>query len=99
PIVFFEPEALYREPAWMREPRGFDVSPALTWYPVVTFLQLALDMALAQTSPIGYGHVYAPAHYIDAWLAVTDPPGWTPARIAALKAAIDPHHYLPDWAK
>jgi len=99
PIVFFAPEALYREPDWMRAPRGFDVSPALTWYPVVTFLQLALDMALAQTSPIGYGHVYAPADYIDAWLAVADPPGWSSAQIAALKAAIDPHDYLPDWAK
>lgn len=95
PVVFFEPEAFYREPDWMRQPRGPDVSPALNWYPVVTFLQLAVDAALAQTSPIGYGHVYAPAHYIDAWLAVTDPPGWTPDQVAALKAAIDADMYLP----
>nr|WP_312872321.1 hypothetical protein [Rhizobium viscosum] len=27
---------------------------------------------MATTSPMGYGHVYAPQHYIDAWLAVAD---------------------------
>jgi uncharacterized membrane protein len=88
PVTFFEPEALYREPQWMAEPRGPDVSPELRWYPVVTMLQLAVDMAAGDTAPMGYGHVYAPEHYIDAWLAVTDPPGWTEDRIERLKALL-----------
>jgi uncharacterized membrane protein len=85
PIVFFEPAAFYRRPAWMLEPRGPDVSPDLRWYPGVTFVQLLLDMAVALAVPIGYGHLYAHAHYIDAWLAVTAPPGWAPEEIARLK--------------
>jgi uncharacterized membrane protein len=40
---------------------GNDVSPELRWYPVVTFLQIALTTAVATTTP-GFGHVYAPQH-------------------------------------
>jgi len=93
PIVFFSFDADWRRPDWLATPRGPDVSPALNWYPIVTFLQLALDAALAQTPPVGYGHVYAPADYIDAWYEVTQPPGWTRARLDALKQAIDPNDY------
>src|SRR5690606_30597653 len=54
-IVFFSFDADWRRPDWLTEPRGPDVSPALNWYPVSTFLQLAHDAALAQTPPVGYG--------------------------------------------
>ncbi|WP_157018539.1 alpha/beta hydrolase [Mesorhizobium xinjiangense] len=85
PVVFFDPYAAYREPQWMRGERGPDVSDELRWYPIVTVLQLALDLAMATTSPIGYGHVYAPDHYIDAWMQVMQPDGWSAADIARLK--------------
>jgi uncharacterized membrane protein len=86
PVTFFDPHSFYREPDWMKPPRGPDVSPALSWFPVVTGLQLLADMALATTSPMGYGHVYAPEHYIDAWMAVTDPEGITAEDVTRLKA-------------
>jgi uncharacterized membrane protein len=70
----------------MTAPRGPDVSPELRWYPVVTFAQLLLDMAIALAVPIGHGHYYAHPHYIDAWHAVTAPEGWTPEEIERLKA-------------
>lgn len=85
PVTFFDPHSFYREPDWMKQPRGPDVSPYLAWYPVVTMLQLALDMAMATTSPMGYGHVYAPEHYVDAWVAVTDPQGLAPGDVERLK--------------
>ncbi|WP_279477571.1 alpha/beta-hydrolase family protein [Aureimonas sp. SK2] len=85
PITFFEPGSAWRAPDWMNEPRGPDVSPELRWYPIITFFQLGLDMALATTTPMGHGHIYAPEHYIDAWVAVTEPGGWTPDRLEALK--------------
>jgi uncharacterized membrane protein len=47
-------------------------------------------MAIGLNVPIGHGHYFAPAHYIDAWQAVTEPPDWTPAEIARLKAHIAP---------
>ncbi|SEH95546.1 Uncharacterized membrane protein [Rhizobium tibeticum] len=71
-VTFFDPYSFYREPAWMRRPRGPDVSPSLRWFPALTMLQLLVDMAIATSSPMGYGHVYAPQHYIDGWIAVTD---------------------------
>ena len=84
-ITFFDPRDLYRMPDWMAFPRGPDVSSELRWYPVVTMLQLALDMLMANQTPIGYGHVFAPAHYVDAWLSLTDAKGWSPDQIARLK--------------
>ena len=48
-------------------------------------LQLALDMLMANSTPMGYGHVFAPAHYVDAWLNLMDVKGWLPDRIARLK--------------
>ena len=65
--------------------RGPDVSPELRWYPVVTMLQLALDMAVATATPMGYGHVYAPKHYVDAWAAIADVQDWSPGQLEALK--------------
>lgn len=85
PIVFFDPRDFYRPPAWLSDPRGPDVSAELRWYPVVTMLQLALDMAVGTGTPMGYGHVYAPEHYLDAWLAVTRPPGWSPDALERLR--------------
>jgi uncharacterized membrane protein len=85
PITFFDYRDFYRAPAWLAAPRGPDVSPELTWYPIVTMLQLALDMAVATATPMGHGHVYAPEHYIDAWIEVTGAGPWTPDTIARLK--------------
>lgn len=84
-ITFFAYRDAYQAPAWMNAPRGPDVSPELRWYPVVTMLQLALDMAVATNTPMGYGHVYAPEHYVDAWVAVTDVRDWSADAIAKLK--------------
>jgi uncharacterized membrane protein len=85
PVTFYDYRSLYREPDWMLPPRGPDVSPQLRWYPAVTFLQLTLDVFMAGTAPIGYGHVFAPAHYIDAWIAVTDVRNWSPEEVERLK--------------
>lgn len=85
PMVFFSTDLLYRRPEWLSGPRGPDVSPELRWFPIVTFLQVAMDLPMATSVPIGYGHNYAPAHYIDAWREATDPKNWTDADIARLK--------------
>lgn len=94
PIVFFRPDSAIRPPDWLDHPRAPEVSDDLRWYPVITQLQLAFDMAIALEVPMGHGHVYAPADHIEAWLAVTDPPGWTPERLARLRA-----HFLARQAQ
>jgi uncharacterized membrane protein len=75
PMSFFAPELLYRRPDWLRGQRGPDVSPYLRWYPIVTFLQTGFDLPMATSVPAGYGHNIAPASYIDAWIAITEPKG------------------------
>ena len=86
PVTFFRPDAFYRVPPWMDRQRGPDVSGALRWFPIVTLLQLGLDMTLATTTPMGFGHVYAPEHHVDPWVAVTQPPGWSDDDLERLKA-------------
>ncbi|TNH40523.1 alpha/beta hydrolase [Paracoccus haeundaensis] len=85
PIVFFRSDSAIRPPEWLASPRAPEVSPDLRWYPIITQLQLAFDMAIALEVPIGHGHVYAHVDHIDPWLAITDPPGWTPERLQALR--------------
>ena len=88
-IVFYEPGSIWRRPAWIREPPAPDVSPRMEWFPLVTMLQLALDMALAKSVPEGYGHNYTAEDYIPAWIAVLDPPGWDAEAVARLRAHCD----------
>lgn len=85
PITFVGVDCLYKEPDWMKHPRGPDVSPELRWYPVVTLLQLVADTMVADQVPPGFGHRIARDDYIDAWVEVTDPPHWTAADTTRLK--------------
>ncbi|MFT4149112.1 MAG: alpha/beta-hydrolase family protein [Paracoccaceae bacterium] len=88
PIVFFAPSTLWREPDWMRAPRGPDVIPQFRWLPVVTLLQLGFDVITATTTPAGHGHVYAGGDYLRAWQALLSPEGWDEAGLARLRAAL-----------
>jgi len=78
PIAWWNPDLLFRRPDWLREKRGYDVLPETEWIPVVTFLQVSADMAVATDVPQGHGHVYV-ADVANGWAAVLQPPGWTPA--------------------
>jgi uncharacterized membrane protein len=89
PITFFSSDAAWREPEWMQAPRGPDVSPDLRWFPIVTMLQLAADMMVGAT-PRGFGHEYAADDYIDAWIALTRPEGWSEAELARLRLHFEP---------
>ena len=86
PITFFEPSMAYRPPEWMAPPRGADVTPELRWIPIVTMLQVMFDMRGGDITPLGHGHNFAPDDYIDSWLALTEPDGWTEPEIDRLKA-------------
>ena len=101
PMTFFSPSLAFREPDWLGPNRGRDVSPYLDFYPVVTSLQVAFDIPSSTSIPLGYGHRFAPEHYIDAWIAVTRPPAWTAADTALLKEHFEgfdpsPLSVLPD---
>jgi len=84
PIAWWTPDLLFREPDWLREPRGYDVSPRMNWIPVVTFLQVSADMAVAVDVPDGHGHRYI-RDVVNGWAAVLEPPGWTPEQTERLR--------------
>nr|WP_234709595.1 alpha/beta-hydrolase family protein [Mycolicibacterium cosmeticum] len=90
PIAWWNPDLLFAEPDWLKEPRGYDVSPRMEWIPVVTFLQVSADMAVAVDVPDGHGHVYV-RDVANAWAAVLQPPGWTPAKTEALRPLLHPN--------
>ena len=86
PITFFEPSMAWRPADWLAPPRGHDVTPALRWIPVVTMLQVVADMRAGDITPVGHGHNYSPDDYIESWVALTEPPGWTEEDVLRLKA-------------
>jgi uncharacterized membrane protein len=53
------------------------------WIPIVTFMQVTADLAVATEVPDGYGHRYV-SDIAAAWAAILQPPGWTPAKTAKL---------------
>ncbi|MGB2921841.1 MAG: alpha/beta-hydrolase family protein [Mycobacterium sp.] len=84
PIAWWSPDLLFAKPDWLREARGYDVSPDMEWIPIVTFLQVSADMAVAVNVPDGHGHVYV-ADVADAWAAILSPPGWSPEKTERLR--------------
>jgi uncharacterized membrane protein len=84
PIAWWTPDLLFSQPDWLREPRGYDVSPRMEWIPIVTFLQVSADMAVAVDVPDGHGHVYV-RDVANAWADILQPPGWTPEKTDQLR--------------
>ncbi len=88
PIVWWSPRLLFHRPDWLIEPPGQDRSPAMRWYPFVTFSQVGVDIFKAADVPGGHGHNYG--HYVlDGWVAVAPPDGWTPADTERIRVALE----------
>lgn len=87
PIAWWTPDLLFAQPDWLREPRGYDVSGDMHWIPVVTFLQVAADMAVAVGVPDGHGHRYV-KDVVNGWAAVMQPPGWSPEKTEKLRGMV-----------
>ena len=91
PVVFFSSDLAFTRPQWLADgQRGPDVSPTMGWVPLVTMWQVLLDMPGAGEVPTGYGHLYSARANMQAWAAVTQPPGWTAQRAAAVAAVLPP---------
>ena len=84
PIAWWNLKLLLKKPDWLSEPRGYDVLPSVKWKPIVTFLQVAADMAVAVDVPDGHGHSYF-ADIANAWAQILRPPGWTDEKTERLR--------------
>ena len=76
PVVWFSFDLLFKKPDWLNENHADAVSHQTRWYPVVTFLQIGLDQAIAGSAPIGQAHYYNDTTAY-AWASVMPPSGWT----------------------
>lgn len=76
PVVWFNFDLLFNSPDWLQEERGTNISAATDWYPIVTFLQVGLDQAIAGSAPLKNAHWYldTPSY---AWWAVLPPKDWS----------------------
>ena len=83
PVTWWSPSLLFERPDWLAEGRGYDVSPTMRWYPILTFLQVTADLVLAQRTRTSHGHYFHGAT-VAGWAAILAPPGWTQARTAEL---------------
>lgn len=89
PVVWWTPQLILRQPDWLREPRGEDVLGDIRWFPVVTFVQLTVDLLNGYTVDTeGYGHRYGDVT-IDAWLAVAPPEDWDDADRPAIESVLE----------
>jgi uncharacterized membrane protein len=86
PVVYWSPSLLLSEPDWLKPPLGPGVAPEMTWYPIITFLQVGMDL-ISGGEPPEVGHNYAAG--IGPAVALTvNSPGWTPEMTQRLSAAL-----------
>lgn len=74
PVVWFTPDLVARQAAWLADPRGPGVQPGTRWTPVLFFLQVTMNLPQAVSMPSGYGHDYSDA-LLTAWRQVLDTSG------------------------
>jgi uncharacterized membrane protein len=88
PVVWWSWDLLWKQPSWLIGERGPDVTPDMHWYPGITFWQTTCDLIFANNVPTGHGHVYK-SETVDAWAAISPPPGWTVDDTLRLRALLD----------
>lgn len=79
PVVFFDPTLALSPPDWLVEDaqRAPDVSDRMVWVPLITMWQVAADLPAAGSTPEGFAHLYKLTENGLAWIALTQPDGWT----------------------
>ena len=67
PITWLSPELLWSSPEWLEsDQRSADLSGSMRWIPVVTGLQVGVDMLMSEAVPASYGHNYGDV-VLTAW--------------------------------
>ncbi|WRS30697.1 alpha/beta-hydrolase family protein [Actinomycetaceae bacterium MB13-C1-2] len=69
PVVRYSPTLAFREPDWLRERVGPDVSPAMKYTPIATLFQVITDLPVAGLAPAGHGHTYH-GELLNVWMKI-----------------------------
>lgn len=92
PVVYWSPELLLNQPDWLDAPLGPGVAPQMRWIPIITFLQVGMDL-ISGGEPPEVGHNYSASMAAAVALAVS-PPEWTDDDTVRLKEALPGLMYL-----
>lgn len=87
-VVWWSPDLIRQRPEWLDEPRGPDVPAAMTWFPLISFELVFVDMPAAGAMPPGIGHNYLP-NIGPAWVSVLQPTEWSPENTARMQTALE----------
>lgn len=89
PVVWWTWDLAVRKPQWLREPHGPDVTPHMRWFPLVTFWQTTVDIAMSYAAPAPHGHRYGTGA-VAGWASVVPPGGdWSEADTHRLRTYLE----------
>lgn len=89
PVTWLSPTLLWQSPEWLQPgKRGPDVSASMRWIPVITGVQVLIDMLLGENVPARHGHNYGDV-ILDAWTAVTPTTDLSGAARARIQSVIE----------
>ncbi len=89
PVTWLSADLLFQPPDWLRaDQRGADVSPSMQWIPIVTALQVVVDMLGGEAVPARHGHNFGDVA-VTGWRQVAGDAGLDAAAIARIRAEIE----------
>jgi uncharacterized membrane protein len=91
PVVYWSPSLLLNKPDWIDAPLGPGVSTHIRWIPIITFLQVGMDL-IGGGEPPEVGHNYSANMGVAIALGVS-PDGWTAEKTVALQTALPDLRY------
>lgn len=88
PVGYWNLETLWSRPEWVDDPVGYDVSPEVAWFPIVTWGQVSADLIAGFSAGPGFGHNYS-IDFVSGWASVAPPPDWSAEDTVRLAAHLD----------
>lgn len=89
PITWLGPDLVWQRPEWlMSGNRAPDVSPHMHWIPLVTAVQVTLDMFVSVDVPARHGHAFGDV-MLEGWVAATDDGGLDEAALQRIQDVIE----------
>jgi len=88
PVGYWNLETLWSRPEWVDDPVGYDVSPDVAWFPIVTWGQVSADLIAGFSAGPGFGHNYS-IDFVSGWASVAPPPDWSTDDTVRLTAHLD----------
>lgn len=89
PVTWLSPELVWQSPEWLQaDQRASDVSPAMVWIPVITALQVGVDMLGGEAVPARHGHNFGDV-VTAGWRAIIGDAGLSDAAVERIAAKIE----------